>query len=440
MSSNPDKRHSLERSLQIALGGLVLLAMLVLALTGIMAVRDLARDYVTTRLEHDAEALVAMLEPQEKRFLHAVPPIYNQPYSGHYFTIRFHDGTLLRSRSLWDTALAVQQVDTGESSIDMVTGPQAQQLLVRTATYRKQHQPFTLAIAEDIGAFRSMMQWLLWLAIGVVTITLLLFLLIQRSLLRRAFRRLDLVREDVRSIARGEKESLRTDVPTEITPLVADFNQLLTGWRGYLARSRHAAGNLAHALKTPLNLILQQGRKHGDAYLVKQAEQMHGLIDRELNRARIAGSALAGRRFRPATDIAELADVIRKLYRERELDLTLLIDTEDQLPLDQQDMLELTGNLLENAAKWARHSIRLTLGTGDVMRLVIEDDGPGISRDSRSSILVRGTRLDESGEGHGIGLSIVREIIELYGGSIDLGESDELGGLRVTVVLPLPAE
>jgi methyl-accepting chemotaxis protein len=271
MSSNPEKRQSLERSLQIALGGLVLLAMLALALTGIIAVRDLAQDYVTTRLEHDAEALVAMLEPKEKRFLHAVPPIYNQPYSGHYFIIRFDDGSLLRSRSLWDTVFSVEQVDPGENSVRLVNGPQEQQLLVLTAAYRKQQAAFTLAIAEDIGAFRSMMQWLLWLAIGVVIITLLLFLLVQKILLRRAFRRLDLVREDVRSIARGEKESLRTDVPTEITPLVADFNQLLSGWRGYLSRSRHAAGNLAHALKTPLSLILQQGRKHGDASLVKQS-------------------------------------------------------------------------------------------------------------------------------------------------------------------------
>jgi signal transduction histidine kinase len=438
MSSNPEQRQSLERSLQIALGGLILLAMLTLAITGGVAVRKLANDYVATRLEHDAEALIAMLEPGEKRFLHAVPPIYNQPYSGHYYIIRFDDGSLLRSRSLWDTDFSMEQIAPGEESVGMTHGPQGQQLLTRTATYRKQQQAFTLAIAEDIGAFRTMMQWLFWLAIGVVLLTLLLFLIIQKSLLRRAFRRLDLVREDVRGIARGEKESLRTDVPTEIAPLVADFNQLLTGWRGYLARSRHAAGNLAHALKTPLSLIIQQSRKHGDTYLVKQAERMHGLIDRELNRARIAGSALAGRRFRPAADIAELADVIRQLHRDRQLDLQLALDAEDQLPLDQQDMLELTGNLLENAAKWARHRIRLTLETGEVMHLVIEDDGPGINRDSRLSILTRGTRLDESEEGHGIGLSIVQEITELYGGTIDLGESDELGGLRVTVELPLP--
>ena len=438
MSSNPEKRHSLERSLQIALGGLVLLAMLALAITGVVAVRNLANDYVTTRLEHDAEALVAMLEPGEKRFLHAVPPIYNQPYSGHYYIIRFDDGSLLRSRSLWDTDFSMDLITTGENSVGIANGPQAQQLLIRTATYRKQQQAFTLAIAEDISAFRTMMQWLFWLAISVVLFTLLLFLLIQKSLLRRAFRRLDLVREDVRSIARGEKESLRTDVPSEIAPLVADFNQLLTGWRGYLARSRHAAGNLAHALKTPLSLILQQGRKHGDTYVVKQAERMHGLIDQELNRARIAGSALAGRRFRPEADISELTDVIRQLHRDRQLEFQLAIDAKDQLPLDQQDMLELTGNLLENAAKWARRSIWITLQSRDIMRLVIEDDGPGIKRNSRMSILTRGTRLDESEEGHGIGLSIVQEITELYGGNIDLGESDGLGGLRVTVVLPLP--
>ena len=438
MSSNPEEKQSLERSLQITLGGLVLLAMVALSLAGILAVRNLANDYVSTRLEHDAEALVAMLDPQQKQFLHAVPPIYNQPYSGHYYAIRFDDGTHLRSRSLWDTDLVVQRIDTGESSIGMTDGPQDQQLLVRTVTYRKDQQDFTLVIAEDIGPFRSMMQWMLWLAIAVVVFTLLLFLQLQKSLLRRIFHRLDLVREDVGRIARGEKESLRTDVPTEIAPLVSDFNQLLAGWRGYLVRSRHAAGNLAHALKTPLSLILQQGRRHGDEQVVKQAERMHALIDRELNRARIAGPARAGRRFWPETDIAELAGVIRQLHRDKNLDLRITADTAEQLPFDQQDMLELTGNLLENAAKWARREIRLTLSAGDAMRLVIEDDGPGISEDQRLSTLNRGMRLDESEEGYGIGLSIVQEITELYGGSIRLGESKQMGGLQVTVELPLP--
>ncbi|MEJ2309855.1 MAG: sensor histidine kinase [Gammaproteobacteria bacterium] len=438
MSSTPERRRSLEHSLQFTLGGLVLLVLIALALAGILAVRDAADDFVTTRLEHDAEALIAMLDPEQKRFTRAVPPIYNQPFSGHYYSVRFDDGSLLRSRSLWDSDLSIGQVPTGNSRIAMDRGPRGQHLLVRTAAYRKQQQAFTLAIAEDIGDFRSTLLWMLWTAVAVVMVSVLLLLLIQKRLLRRAFRQLDLVREDVRGIGRGERAALRTDVPSEIAPLVDDFNQLLASWRAHVERSRHAAGNLAHALKTPLSLILQHARKERDATVIDQAGRMHALIDRELDRARIAGSAMAGQQFRPRADIAEITGVIRQLSRDKRLELQVEVDAPEQLPFDQEDMLELSGNLLENAAKWAQRRVRLALAAEGRMRLVIEDDGPGVDSADRERILGRGKRLDEALEGHGIGLSIAREIVELYGGSIVLERSAALGGLCVTVELPLP--
>ena len=388
-----------------------------------------------------AEALVAMLEPREKRFLHAVPPIYNQPYSGHYFIIRFDDGSLLRSRSLWDTVFSVEQTDPGENSIDMVDGPQEQQLLMRTATYRKQQQAFTLAIAEDIGTFRTMMQWLLWLAIGVVIITLLLFLLIQKHLLRRGFRRLDLVREDVRSIARGEKESLRTDVPTEITPLVTDFNQLLTGWRGYLARSRHAAGNLAHALKSPLSLLvhdiesLPMGADQRQR-LSERLARIGQLIERELKRARSASDG-AGQHFAPAQHVPELVDAVSQLYRERGLEISVGQLPEPMLPLDHEDMLELLGNLLDNACKWANRRVRVDVVVNQSLKLIVSDDGPGVAEAARAGLLRRGSRLDEQEPGHGLGLAIVKDLVADYRGKLELRRSPDLGGLEVCVQLPL---
>ena len=130
MSSGPERRRSLEQALQLALGGVVLLVLLALALGGILAVRNLASDFVTTRLEHDAEALVAMLDPQQQRFTRAVPPIYNQPLSGHYYAVLFDDGSMLRSRSLWDEALNVGRMTAGDMRIAMIEGPQAQQLLM----------------------------------------------------------------------------------------------------------------------------------------------------------------------------------------------------------------------------------------------------------------------------------------------------------------------
>ena len=277
-----------------------------------------------------------------------------------------------------------------------------------------------------------------WTPVAVVVASVLLLLLIQKALLRRAFRKLDLVRADVRRIGRGECNALRTDVPSEIAPLVDDFNTLLASWRAHIERSRHAAGNLAHALKTPLSLILQHANRSGEHVLVEQAERMHALIDRELDRARIAGSAMAGQQFRPQQDIADVAAVIRQLSRDRQLELETRIDAPGRLPFDQEDMLELIGNLLENAAKWARGHVRLALHAGERLHLAIEDDGPGIDSDAREAVLGRGKRLDESLEGHGIGLAIAREIVELYGGKLSLAHSGELGGLRVTVELPLP--
>lgn len=438
MSSRPDKRHSLERLLRIALGGLTLIALLLLTLAGILAVRDAANDFVTTRLEHDAEALVAMLDPQQRGFTRTVPPIYNQPYSGHYFAIRFSDGSLQRSRSLWDRNLPIEEIATGHSTVAITDGPQEQQLLVRTAAYRKQDQVFTIAIAEEIGAFQSTLRWMSWTAAVVVLLVVLSLILIQKRILRRAFRQLDLVREDVRDIGLGNKEALRTDVPSEIAPLVVDFNQLLTSWRGHLERSRHAAGNLAHALKTPLNLIMQEGRKSTESTISEQAERMHAMIDRELNRARLSGSAMAGKSFHPAQDIGDVVDTVQMLHHQKQLEIQTHIDAPGQLPYDQEDMLELIGNLLENAAKWAREKIRLDLRVNGQLRLVIEDDGPGIDSDIRDSIMNRGKRLDEATEGHGIGLAIVEEIVKIYNGTLGLGDSDEFGGLCVAVELPLP--
>lgn len=440
MSSNPEPSRSLERRLQLALGGLTLAALLGLALAGILAVRQAASEFVVTRLEHDAEAIIAMLDVQQKRLTRATSPIYNQPYSGHYYALRFDDGTLLRSRSLWDWELDVGDINVGGVAVATAEGPQGQRLLVRRAAYRAQQVEFTIALAEDVGPFRAAMQTLLWTALVVVLGTVLLLLWVQKGFLRHAFHKLDLLREDMRRIERGEKLALPTDMPSEIAPLVSDFNRLLVSWRGHLDRSRHAAGNLAHALKTPLSLILQHGKRQGETEVVEQVERMHRLIDRELDRARIAGSAMVGRHFHPHTDVQEVADVIRQLHQEKGIELVAEIDAPERLPLDQEDMLELTGNLLENAAKWADRRVRLELAAGSRVRLLVEDDGPGIDAADGAAILRRGRRLDETTEGHGIGLSIVREILGLYGGTIALDASPELGGLRVTVELPVPGQ
>ncbi|MCG8428901.1 MAG: ATP-binding protein, partial [Chromatiales bacterium] len=247
----------------------------------------------------------------------------------------------------------------------------------------------------------------------------------------------DSVGDNIRAIRQGRESALQTDVPTEIKPLVSEFNQLLSTWRGHLQRSRNATGNLAHALKSPLHLIYQSGIENDQPVVQEQAERMQQIIERELNRARIAGSASAGRRFQPYQDSQDLINTINILFQEKGLDIRTEVDTPDQLPFEQDDMQELLGNLLDNAAKWAKQRILLSLKFDNGLLITLHDDGPGIEQSATEALLTRGRRLDEQTPGHGLGLSIVQDIVEQYQGTIAIGRSEPLGGACLSVTLPI---
>ena len=260
-------------------------------------------------------------------------------------------------------------------------------------------------------------------------------------MLRRGFRQLDAVRADIRRLGRGEAGPLREDVPAEVQPLVRELNHLVTVWQGHLQRSRNAAGNLAHALKSPLQLLMQRGRENDDATVTEQAARMRQLLERELRQARLAGSATAAQRFAPAADIADLVATLKALHRDKTLDIATDIHSPEHLPFDQEDMLELIGNLLDNAAKWARHDIALTVAaTDERVRIGVEDDGPGVDPADAETLLARGTRLDERVPGYGLGLAIASDIVKLYSGTIAMKRSETLGGLAVILDLPFQSE
>jgi signal transduction histidine kinase len=165
---------------------------------------------------------------------------------------------------------------------------------------------------------------------------------------------------------------------------------------------------------------------------------MRELIDRELRRARLAGGGSPGRCFRPHEDIPDLVAGIRTLYQDRSLEITTEIHAPERLPFDEEDMLELLGNLLDNAAKWARHCVHLGLHWGEDLRVLVEDDGPGVEPAAAKVLSARGSRLDESIPGHGLGLSIVQEVVRMHGGRIDLGRSERFGGFAARIELPAP--
>jgi signal transduction histidine kinase len=268
-----------------------------------------------------------------------------------------------------------------------------------------------------------------------------LLLLIQRLIVRTSFRRLDPVREDVRRLAEGDIGTLREDVPIEVLPLVREFNRLLVVLARRLERSRHALGNLAHALKGPLSVLTQSlddaDRPVDRRALATQAERIRALIERELRRARVAGTGRPGHLFHPARDVPDLIDALAHMYGERSPRIAFEDLTDGPLPLDREDMLELLGNLLDNACKWGREAVSVRVAPhGGGVRLAVEDDGPGVSDELVDQLTRRGVRADESVSGHGLGLAIVRDVVKLYGGSLGFARSAALGGLAVTVDLP----
>ncbi|WJW74307.1 sensor histidine kinase [Thiohalobacter sp. IOR34] len=437
MSSRAERPVSLERTLSWLLGLLLLLVLVVLLGIAAWIGRESAIQFALTRLQHDAEAIIGGLDMSQHRIVRALPPIYQQPLSGHYYLVRFDDGVERLSRSLWNDPriISVQELPAG--SHRLAPGPRNQQLLIWQNAYEKDGRRFTLVIAEDVAPLLSAIRRFLWIGLGASLAAVLLMLLLQRLVIRRAFARLDAAREEVRAVRSGRLDRLHTDVPAEVLPLVEELNQLLEAWKQQQARSHNALGNLAHALKAPLQLILRYGEANQDARIVEQARRMQQLIEQELKRARISGKATGGQHFQPQQDIGDLVDTIRTLYHHKALEIESRIEAPASLPLAQNDMLELLGNLLDNAAKWAERKIRIGLYSNGSLSLTVEDDGPGIDPALHEELLARGSRLDENRPGHGLGLAIVRDIVELYGGSLALDRSPGLNGLRVRVTLPL---
>ncbi|NIR29896.1 MAG: sensor histidine kinase [Gammaproteobacteria bacterium] len=405
-------------------------------------VRSVAEGYVISRLRHDMENLLASVSRDEEGAAQIeedpLALIYRQPFSGHYFRIETPHA-VIRSRSLWDSDLSVPSFAPGQNATLHLKGPRSQSLLVLAGGFRKQDTVLTVAVAEDlsevneaIAAFRMQ-----YAALSLAVMALLIA--VQQWVVRRRLRPLGELRKELDRLERGEVQSLRVTVPTEVAPVVAEVNRLMGVMSARLKRSRHALGNLAHALKAPLTLL----RHLADApalaadqalreRLLTQTEAIRRLIDRELRRARFGGEA-PGTRFLAEREVPDLIGTLRQMYGRDGPDIEYTISPGAVFPADREDMLELLGNLLDNACKWARTRVRLSVEEAADFTFTVEDDGPGCPPQQRSRLAQRGSRLDESREGHGLGLAVVRDIVEHYQGRLRFDESPELGGLRATV-------
>lgn len=444
MAVTERRRTSLKTRLGVGLTASLLGVFVLQWLLVAGGIRAVATAYVGSRLEHDADNLLAGL-----RFDAAGRPllgtrvdiIYERPFSGHYFRLASGEH-VLRSRSLWDQDLPA--VTTAQTDTRRIPGPQAQTLLLLTRVHTKQGRVFTLSIAEDVSGIEADIGRFTARYTLVSAIALAVLLALQGVIVYASLRPVDRLRIDLRRLERGEIDALREDAPSEIAPLVHELNYVLTLMRQRLQRARLALGNLTHALKTPLTLLTDVAADRTlaaqpalRARMQTHVEALRRLIDRELKRARLAGSAVPGQRLDLVAEIPRLISALREIYRERSITIHYALPDSAAYAADREDLFELLGNLLDNACKWARSEVRLTMEAAQPLAFTIEDDGPGVASEEIERLTQRGTRLDENMPGHGLGLAIARDIVESYEGEMRLDRSPGLGGLRVRIMLPL---
>lgn len=434
--------RSIQARLSLGLVAVLVVVGLVLAQLSLWLFEVGLQRYLEAGLRKESENLLVALvrgpsglQLDERR----ISAAYQRPFSGYYFRIDFDQGTW-RSRSLWDLDMPKPAAPGLEDGLEL--GPEGQQLLTLRADYRRLGQDISISVAQDYSPVREGFRRMQQIGLGMGLVALVLVLVLQRLTVTRSLRPLERARQQIAQLQQGQRSQLDAQVPSELQPLVDQINHLLAHTEDSLRRSRNALGNLGHALKTPLAVLLSLAASERlkdlpdvREQLREQLEQIQQRLARELNRARLAGDALPGAQFDCDAELPGLLGTLGMIHGEgllleRDVPQGLL------LPWDREDLLELLGNLLDNACKWADSEVRLGIvPTVEGYHLWVDDDGPGIPEPARLQVLERGSRLDEQVDGHGLGLGIVSDIVEAWGGTLALLESP-LGGLRVSIALP----
>jgi signal transduction histidine kinase len=369
-------------------------------------------------------------------------------YSGWYWQVRQAGGAvLLASRSLaTDTldvskAVRVRTENGVESAI--LTGPDDQQLriLQRTISFDVDHR-YDVMIAGNASELEAEIrdfQTSVALTLSIFGIGLVAATAFQ---IRWGLKPLDQLRHGLAELRSGREQRFEGPLPAEIEPLVKELNALMDSNQEIIERSRTHVGNLAHALKTPLSVITNEARASQGplgAKVGEQAEIMRTQINHHLDRARIAArSKVIGAITEVEPVLTRLARAMRRIHGDRDLSIEANVPAGIRFRGEQQDLEEMTGNLVDNACKWAKSAVEIeviALDPEEALMIRIDDDGPGLTVDEMQEATRRGKRLDESKPGSGLGLSIVTELVGLYGGQFSMDRSP-LGGLRVELRLP----
>ena len=373
--------------------------------------------------------------PADQRFL--------EPYSGLYFQITGNRKTDFPSRSLWDRQLKVDtshydinlhRYDSKEFADEPLRIVERDVVIPGSPTrWRFQVAQSREAIDDQIKALRStLVRSFAALAAGLIVLAALQAYY-GLSPLRR-------VRKELIRVRSGKQDRIGENYPEEIHPLVHELNLLLAHGEEQAEEARRHAGNLAHALKTPLTVInnAASGRAPDLAEtVVREATIMRRQVDHHLARARAVGRrASAQARTTVWTSVEAVERAVSRLYPDATVDIAG--DKLAEVRVERQDLDEMLGNLVENGAKYGGGRVFVTVerAADDRVAILVEDDGRGIPETEREALFARGARLDTGKPGTGLGLAIVRDVAEIYGGMVELGESEDLGGLLATLKLP----
>jgi signal transduction histidine kinase len=396
---------------------------------------------MVSRLDADIEAIRESLHQDPSGNLEVdvgqMIPLYRTHHSGHYFLIESPHQRLY-SPSLGNESLPGIRLDEAKPKRWHTSGPEGEPLLMLTRGIDFEGVPLQISVGEDLTELNRHISEIGSLVLMLNGATIFIALILQTIFVRNALQPYIFLRKELASIASSSE--LDANHSTGDLMRVQEIRQLIELIQNRIERSRNAIGNLAHSLKNPLTVLLRLSEDPSISSDPKVRESLQktmrtvmDIVEGELRRARMASSGLIAQPFDLKPEIMALVQAIKSMYPERTLTITQEIP-ETRIPFDRHDFMELAGNLLDNAAKWANTTIAIEIRrTGQHLHLVIEDDGKGCDELTMRNLMIRGARLDESKAGHGLGLSIVNALLDQYEGTISFSRSKRLGGLRVDV-------
>lgn len=443
---------------RLLLAGSIVLAAF-LGVTGLAldrAFSDYAKQSLQDRLQAETVGLIAaaILDDNGNLRMPSVLPEdrYNSPDSGLYAQITSNDG-----RQRWQSP-SMENLD-----IALPHGIAPGGRYVRSVPYSGGelytfsmgitfdlsdsllHEGYTFTVAENMAEYkeqRDAFRRSLWGWLGSVALVLLA---VQGLVLRWSLTPLRQVAEDLAAIESGQHRQLEGRYPREMRGLTDNINALLASQRENLDRHRHTLGDLAHSLKTPLAVIRGELEKTPSsaelpAIIADQTRRMSEIVDYQLQRAATSGRLPLSAPLPVAAAAHKIINSLNKVYADKQVHCQIQGAEDASFHGEEGDLLEVLGNLLDNAYKWCRRRVTVTadVDNNHGLRLSVEDDGPGITSQKADAVLQRGVRGDPSNPGHGIGLAIVQDIMGVYGGRLHIEKSAALGGAKITLLLPPP--